>query len=196
LAFAKDEITELEKAYAKLGKRKAIKKLTQFEATRTNATSSELNDFRVIHYSAHGVADDLRPEATGIYFTRYDRQGKPIASFVGLDDVYGLKLSADLVVLSACETALGKNVRGEGIVGLTRGFMYAGSASVLSSLWEVNEFHTANLMGLFYKELFAGKQPPPAALRLAQREMWRQNLPPYYWAGFNLQGEWRLKQPF
>lgn len=196
LAFAKDEITALEKAYAKLGKRKAIKKLTQFDATRTNATSSELNDFRVIHYSAHGVADDLRPEATGIYFTRYDRQGKPIASFVGLDDVYGLKLSADLVVLSACETALGKNVRGEGIVGLTRGFMYAGSASVLSSLWEVNEFHTANLMGLFYKELFEGKQPPPAALRLAQREMWHQKLPPYYWAGFNLQGEWRLKQPF
>jgi CHAT domain-containing protein/Tfp pilus assembly protein PilF len=196
LAFAKDEMQRIKKAYAKLENPKGLKELTDYEANRTNAISSTLADFRVIHYSAHGVADDLRPEASGIYFTRYDRHGKATPNFVGLDDVYGLKLSADLVVLSACETALGKEVKGEGIVGLTRGFMYAGSTSVLSSLWEVNEFHTANLMGLFYKGMFEGKQPPAAALRLAQREMWRQKLPPYYWAGFNLQGEWRLKQPF
>ncbi len=196
LAFAKDEIKEIRSAFAKLGAGKNLSPQTGYDATRQNAISATVQNFRIIHYSAHGVADDSRPEASGIYLSRYDRQGREIPNFVGLSDVYSLKLSADLVVLSACETALGKEVRGEGILGLTRGFMYAGSATVVSSLWEVNEFHTATLMGLFYKGMFEDRQPPTAALRMAQREMWRQKLPPYYWAGFNLYGEWRLKQPF
>ncbi|HXM46371.1 MAG TPA: CHAT domain-containing protein [Pyrinomonadaceae bacterium] len=196
LAFAKDEIDGIESAFAKLGPGRELVPFKTYDATRQNGTSVKLQSFRIIHYSAHGVADDARPEASGIYLSSYDRQGREIPNFMGLSDIYNLKLSADLVVLSACETALGKQVPGEGIVGLTRGFMHAGSASVVSSLWEANEFHTARLMRDFYDGMFDKKQSPAAALRAAQREMWRQKLPPYYWASFNLYGDWRLKQPF
>ena len=196
LAFAQQEIGGIKTAFSKLRTPTGLQPFTRYDATRRNATSSTLFNFRIIHYSAHGVADDVRPEASGIYFSRYDRRGRAIPNFVGLSDIYNLKLSSDLVVLSACDTALGKEIRGEGIVGLTRGFMFAGSDAVISTLWEVNEFHTANLMSLFYNGLFDHKQPPVAALRLAQRELWRQKLPPYYWAGLSLHGEWRLKQPF
>jgi len=142
------------------------------------------------------VADDVRPEATGIYFSSYDRKRRRIPNFVGLSDVFSLQLASDLVVLSACETALGKEIRGEGMIGLTRGFMHAGSGAVISSLWEVNEFHSAHLMRMLYQGIFEKKQAPAAALRAAQREMWRQKLPPYYWSGFIFQGEWRMKQAF
>ena len=196
LAFAKNEIDGIESAFAKLGPGRKLVPFTSYDATRQNGTSAKLQGFRIIHYSAHGVADDARPEASGLYLSSYDRQGREIPNFMGLSDIYNMKLSADVVVLSACETALGKQVPGEGIVGLTRGFMHAGSASVVSSLWEANEFHTAKLMSDFYSGMFENKQSPAAALRAAQREMWRQKLPPYYWASFNLYGDWRLKQPF
>lgn len=193
LNFSRDEIKAIEEAFAKSPSAKGIKTWTDYEATRRNALSPDLLKYKIIHYSAHGVADDERPEAGGLYFTRYDRSGSEIPYFVSLRDIYDMKLASDLVVLSACETALGKDVRGEGLVGLTRGFMHAGSPRVVSTLWRVNQFYTAQLMKSFYNNMLAGKVPPAAAaaLRAAQRKMWEQDLSPYLWAGFVFYGDWR-----
>ena len=104
-----------------------------------------------------------------------------------------LHLDADLVVLSACQTALGKEIRGEGLIGLTRGFMDAGATRVLASLWSVEDRATAELMGGFYRAMLRDKLSPAAALRRAQLKTaaspGRQS--PYFWAGFSLQGEWK-----
>jgi CHAT domain-containing protein len=98
------------------------------------------------------------------------------------------------VVLSACQTSLGKEIRGEGLVGLTRGFMYAGARRVMSSLWKVDDAGTSKLMERFYRGMLGQKKlSPAAALRAAQIEMWKQRdfQSPYYWAGFVLQGDWK-----
>lgn len=122
-----------------------------------------------------------------------DAEGKPQNGFLRANDIYNLKLPAELVVLSACQTGLGKEVKGEGLVGLTRGFMYAGAARVVVSLWNVNDRATADLMTKFYEKMLKQGQPPAAALRAAQVEMWKQKQwhSPYYWAAFTMQGEWR-----
>jgi hypothetical protein len=122
-----------------------------------------------------------------------DSDGRPLEGFVGLQDVYNLRAPVDLVVLSACRTALGKEVRGEGLIGLTRGFMYAGASSVVASLWEVNDEATAELMKRFYSNVLGRGMTPSAALRDAQNSIrrepqWRS---PHYWAAFTLQGEHR-----
>ena len=110
-----------------------------------------------------------------------------------MNTIYNLRLSADLVVLSACQTALGKEVAGEGLVGLTRGFMYAGARRVIASLWQVSDVATAELMKRFYDGLLQRQLPAAAALRRAQMEMARDPrwASPYYWAGFVLQGDWQ-----
>jgi CHAT domain-containing protein len=104
-----------------------------------------------------------------------------------------LNLPADLVVLSACETGLGEEIKGEGLIGLTRGFMYAGAERVLVSSWRVDDEATAQLMGKFYQGMLKEGLRPAAALRAAQLAMWQQQRwrAPYYWAAFTLQGEWR-----
>jgi CHAT domain-containing protein len=115
-----------------------------------------------------------------------------------LPEVYNLRLPAELVVLSACQTALGEQVRGEGLVGLTRGFMYAGARRVVASLWMVDDVATAELMKRFYAGMLGPqRQQPAAALRAAQVAMWQQQRwrTPYYWAGFVVQGEWRGEEP-
>jgi CHAT domain-containing protein len=122
-----------------------------------------------------------------------DEKGKTQNGFLRLRHIFNLNLPAELVVLSACETGLGEDVKGEGLVGLTRGFMYAGSPRVLVSLWSVNDQGTSELMSRFYKKMLQEGQKPAAALRAAQIEMlqtsqWKE---PYYWAAFTLQGEWR-----
>jgi len=113
--------------------------------------------------------------------------------FLRADDIYNMRLRADLVVLSACRTALGKEIRGEGLVGLTRAFMYAGAPRIIASLWRIPDSATAELMMRFYRGLLRDNLAPAAALRRAQLEL--ANHPryrdPYYWAGFVLEGEWR-----
>ena len=122
-----------------------------------------------------------------------DRRGKPQDGFLRLLDIYNLELNADLVVLSACQTALGKQIDEEGLVGLTRGFMYAGAPRVMASLWKVDDEATTVMMEKFYEGVLKNRQTPAQALRSAQ--MWMQSQSewksPYYWAGFVLQGEWR-----
>jgi CHAT domain-containing protein len=122
-----------------------------------------------------------------------DQSGQPQDGFLSLSEIYNLRLNTDLVVLSACQTGLGRQVRGEGLVGLTRGFMYAGSPRVVASLWAVGDRATAELMRRFYTAMLKRKLPPAAALRAAQLSMMREARwsAPQEWAGFVFQGEWR-----
>lgn len=164
-----------------------------FEANRENASSDVLSDYRVLHFATHGLLDTKHPEFSGLVFSLFDANGKPRDGFLRLNQIYNLNLNSDLVVLSACQTALGKDVRGEGLIGLTRGFMYAGAKRVVASLWKVEDSATAEFMKRFYQNLLVKKLPPAAALRQAQVEL--KQIPrfrsPYFWAGFALQGEWR-----
>jgi CHAT domain-containing protein/Tfp pilus assembly protein PilF len=164
-----------------------------FEASRETATSKDLSQYRIVHFATHGLLDNEHPELSGLVLSLVGPDGKPRDGFLDLEDVYNLNLPSDLVVLSACETALGKEVRGEGMVGLTRGFMYAGASRVVASLWKVDDVATAQLMGNFYKAMLQDGMRPAAALRQAEVKMWRQKRwsDPYYWAAFTLQGEWK-----
>jgi CHAT domain-containing protein len=164
-----------------------------FDATRELALSSSLAGVPVLHFATHGYVDEARPELSGLVLSLFDREGRPRDGFLRLDDIYNLDLSADLVVLSACRTGLGRSVRGEGVVGLARAFMYAGAPRVITTLWTVDDAATAALMTEFYRILMTEGRPPSEALRGAQLRMqqqprWRH---PYYWAGFTLNGEWR-----
>jgi CHAT domain-containing protein len=164
-----------------------------FNANRSIATSGELSNYRYVHFATHGYVDTSRPALSAIVLSLVDEQGKPQDGFLRTHDIYNLKLPAELVVLSACETGLGKEVKGEGLEGLTRGFMYAGARRVVVSLWNVNDKATAGLMQQLYVGMLKNKKTPAAALRDAQIRMLRVNQwqSPYYWAGFVLQGEWR-----
>jgi CHAT domain-containing protein/Tfp pilus assembly protein PilF len=163
-----------------------------FEANRTAAMSEELIKYRIIHFATHSFLDSTHPELSSIALSMLDRQGKPQNGFLRAHEVYNLKLGAELVVLSGCRTGLGKEVKGEGLYGMTRGFMYAGSKRVVVSLWDVQDQATARLMTDFYRGLLGPKRPQTAAaLRAAQIAIWREGRwkAPYYWAGFVLQGE-------
>ncbi len=162
-----------------------------FKASRATATSDGLRQYRIVHFATHGVLDSERPELSGVVFSLVDEQGAAQDGFLRLHDIYNLNLPAELVVLSACQTGLGKEIRGEGLVGLTRGFMYAGAARVVASLWQVNDAATAELMGHFYRGMMREGLRPTAALQAAQVEMWEKGRTPYYWAAFVLQGEWK-----
>lgn len=172
----------------------ASKSVFDFAASRTAATSADLSQYRILHFATHGFLNSLNPELSGLVMSLVDEQGKPQNGYLLAPEIYNLKLPAtELVVLSACQTGLGKEVRGEGIVGLTRGFMYAGSPRVVVSLWSVNDRSTSDLMKHFYEALLSKGQRPAAALRTAQLEMLKQKQwqAPYFWSAFGLQGEWR-----
>ena len=145
-----------------------------FDASRARALSPELAQYRDLHFATHGELDSRRPELSKLVLSLFDEKGRPEDGFLRLNDIYNLHLDADLVVLSACRTALGQEIRGEGLVGLTRGFMYAGAARVLASLWSVEDRATADLMESFYRERLRQGLSPAAALRRAQLEMARQ----------------------
>jgi CHAT domain-containing protein len=130
---------------------------------------------------------------SAIVLSLVDERGRPQNGFLRLNEIYNLNLPADLVMLSACQTGLGKEIKGEGLVGLTRGFMYAGAARVGASLWKVDDSATAALMQRFYQAMLKESKSPSAALRAAQLEMLKQKRwqSPYYWAAFTMQGEWK-----
>ena len=168
-------------------------KALDFRANRATATGAELGRYRYLHFATHGLLDSERPGLSALALSLVDERGNPQDGFLRAHEIYNLNLPAEMVVLSACQTGLGKEIKGEGLVGLTRGFMYAGAARVVVSLWNVNDKATSELMAKFYQKILKDGQSPAAALRSAQVEMWRQRQwqAPYYWAAFTLQGEWR-----
>jgi CHAT domain-containing protein len=166
---------------------------TDFRANRATAISPDLASYRIVHFATHGLLNSQHPELSGLVFSLVDKNGNAQDGFLTLQDIYNLNLPADLVVLSACETGLGKEISGEGLIGLTRGFMYAGASRVVASLWNVSDIATAHLMAEFYRSMEKDGLPPAAALRAAQVKMLQQKrwASPYYWAAFQLQGEWK-----
>ena len=168
-----------------------------FEATHARVTTGELGEYLYVHFATHGEIDTRYPKLSSLVLSRLDTEGRVVENgSLRLQDIYALELdSVDMVVLSACETALGREIRGEGLMSLTRGFLYAGAERVAATLWQVQDQTTAELMKHFYRNLFEEDLAPAAALRRAQLAVRDAhdgaNAFPYYWAGFVLQGEWR-----
>jgi CHAT domain-containing protein/predicted negative regulator of RcsB-dependent stress response len=164
-----------------------------FDASRAMATDPALGQYRIVHFATHGILDRENPELSAIVLSLVDRQGRPQDGYLRLHDIYNLNLPVELVVLSGCDTGLGKEFKGEGLVGLTRGFMYAGAARVMASLWKVEDEPTAILMRNFYRNMLKEGLPPATALRKAQIALWQSGdwRQPNYWAAFVIQGEWR-----
>jgi CHAT domain-containing protein/tetratricopeptide (TPR) repeat protein len=164
-----------------------------FDASRAAIAGPDLADYRFVHVATHGFFNDAHPELSGILLSLVDRDGRPQDGFFSAADVFNLKLGADLVTLSGCRTGLGEEVRGEGLVGLTHAFMYAGASRVVATLWKVDDAASAELMVRFYRGM-TGARPlaPAAALRAAQGSLRAQKRweAPYYWAAFQLLGEW------
>lgn len=163
-----------------------------FDANLQFATNPELSNYNIVHFATHGILNSERPELSGIVLSLFDEQGNAQNGFLRLHEVFNLNLPADLVVLSACETGLGKEIRGEGLVGLTRGFMYAGATRVLVSLWKVDDKATAEFMTQFYRLMLEDGLTPAEALNATQKYMQQHSdwSHPYYWAAFTLQGDW------
>jgi len=171
-------------------------KVVGFKANRAAATSPLLKQFKIVHFATHGIVNNKHPELSGIVLSMVDKHGQEQEGYLTLHDIYYLNLPIDLVVLSACRTGVGKQVPGEGLIGLMRGFMHAGTQTIVVSLWDVDDEATAELMKRFYQHMLGKDQlPPAAALRQAKLEMmvhpnekWHA---PYYWAGFIVQGDWK-----
>jgi CHAT domain-containing protein/tetratricopeptide (TPR) repeat protein len=189
LPFSREEA----EAIATLAPARQVLKATGFQASRARITNGDLGRYRYLHFATHGLLNAEHPELSGLVLSLVDEAGRPQDGFLRLHEIYNLRLTAEVVVLSACQTALGKEVRGEGLIGLTRGFMYAGAPRVVASLWQVDDLATAELMKRFYTGMLKDGLRPAAALRAAQLELWKQKprSAPFYWAAFVLQGEWR-----
>ncbi|WP_445304490.1 CHAT domain-containing protein [Microcoleus sp. Pol7_B2] len=189
LAFSRQEAQTISSLFPSASSRQIF----DFDASRTTATDGSLANYQIVHLATHGMANNKNPELSGIVMSMVDDKGNLVNGFLRLTDIFNLKLAANLVVLSACQTGMGQNVKGEGMVGLTRGFMYAGAQRVAVSLWSVDDEGTAVLMQKFYQKMVQQKVAPAAALRAAQMEMMQQEKwkSPYYWAAFTLQGEWK-----
>jgi CHAT domain-containing protein len=167
---------------------------SSFDANRAKAMDGELGAYRIVHFATHGLLDDKHPELSGIVLSMVNEKGQAQDGFLQLQDIYDLRLPVDLVVLSACRTGIGKQIRGEGLIGLSRGFMYAGAARIVASLWKVDDDATAALMERFYWHLIKQKVSPSAALKAAKLDIMKSRVAwraPYYWAGFVLQGDWK-----
>jgi CHAT domain-containing protein len=195
-------LVRFDRLYASRGEAEAIRELApksdvlealDFQASRDTAMSPGLSQYRILHFATHGLLNSSHPELSGLVLSLVDSRGRPRDGFLQAHEIYNLKLGAELVVLSACQTALGKEIRGEGLVGLTQAFMHAGSPAVLASLWRVADVATAELMKRFYQGLLQQKLSPAEALRAAQLSIRKEArwAAPYYWAGFTLQGEWQ-----
>jgi CHAT domain-containing protein len=188
LLFSREEAREIASMFPESERLQAL----DFEANRQLATSDTLSQYRIVHFATHGFLNSVNPALSGLILSLANPEGTPDNGFLRLHDIFNLNLPAELVVLSACQTALGEELRGEGLVGLTRGFMYAGAKRVAVSLWSVDDRGTSVLMSEFYRQMLEGDLSPAAALRQAQLKLLQQEdwQSPYYWAAFTMQGEW------
>jgi len=162
-------------------------------ASETNASTRDLSQYRVLHFATHGLLDTERPQFTGLVLSLVGNRGAD--GYLRTGEIFNLRLGAPLVMLSACETGLGRERRGEGVIGLTRAFLYAGAPAVGVTLWSVADRSTAVLMTDFYRRLLAADNPAPAAAALRDARLQliegRQYSAPYHWAPFVLVGDWR-----
>jgi CHAT domain-containing protein/Flp pilus assembly protein TadD len=163
--------------------------VTGFDASREAALNPALAKYQMIHFATHGLLHSSHPELSGLILSLYCEGGDVQNGFLRAYEIAELDLPVELVVLSACETAVGAELHGEGVISLTRAFMMAGAARVVVTLWSVNDHATAELMASFYRAMLQKDLTPAAALRAAQIEMIDRE--PYYWAGFVYQGEWQ-----
>lgn len=167
-----------------------------FDANRDFVLKGNLRNFRNLHFTTHGWLQTQDADLSALVLSQIDANGRPRNGFLRASDIVRLDLPADLVVLSACETGLGKEIRGEGLVGLPQAFMAAGATRVLVSLWPVDDLASSILMGKFYHGYIAEGRSPAAALREAQITMWHSSRrAPFYWGAFELQGDWRPASP-
>jgi CHAT domain-containing protein/tetratricopeptide (TPR) repeat protein len=162
-----------------------------FDATRERLLNTNLADYRVVHLATHGFVDVDRPELSSVILSRFDQAGNPIDESIRMQDIYAMKLNADLVVLSACKTGTGKEIKGEGVMGLNTAFLQAGARSVVSTLWQVEDNAANHLMKEFYSQMVSGGMAPSAALRAAQIKLYQdpQFRSPFFWAAFTIQGD-------
>ena len=160
-------------------------------ASEDNVRTRDMNNYRVVHIATHGLLDAQRPQFTGVVLSLVGNKSND--GFLRTDEIFNLRMNPSLVMLSACETGLGKEKRGEGVIGLTRAFMYAGAPTVGVSLWSVADKSTADLMTDFYKRYLGASPSPSGAMRDAQLSMIsaRKYSAPFYWAPFVLVGEWK-----
>ena len=166
-----------------------------FDATRETAMSPRIGEYQIVHFATHGFLDSEHPELSSLVLSKVDQHGVKMSGLLTLPDIYSLDLSAELIVLSACQTALGKEIKGEGLVGLSYSFMSAGSNSVVASLWKVDDRATFVLMSDFYHSMLSRGVAPVAALRAAKLKMLQDKSlsAPYYWAGFVFQGDYQAR---
>jgi CHAT domain-containing protein len=167
--------------------------LTGVDASRSRLLGADLDQYRYIHFATHGLVDARYPALSSLLLTQFDGAGHPQDGYLRQRDIYNLDLNADLVVLSACDTALGRDIRGEGLIGMTQAFMFAGARSLVVSLWKVDDAATEELMARFYEGLLADGLRPAQALRQAQLSLAQERRygHPFFWSGFVLTGEWR-----
>ncbi len=166
------------------------------DASEDNMDTRDISKYRVLHIATHGLLNAERPQFTGVVLSLVGNRSED--GFLRTDEVFNLHLGSPLVMLSACETGLGKEKRGEGVMGLTRAFIYAGAPTVGVSLWSVADKSTADLMADFYRRLLSTPSSGPAgvsasaAMRDAQLAMitGKKYSAPFYWAPFVLVGDW------
>ncbi len=170
---------------------KAADSFSGFAANRDRLLNTDLSAYKVLHFATHGIVFDDRPELSGIVLSRFGEQGQQMNEFIRLQDIYGMKLNADLVVLSACDTGVGKEVKGEGIMSLNTAFLQSGARSVLASLWKVEDGAAQKLMKEFYSGISIENLTPSESLRRAQISLAKdpRYASPFYWAAFTLQGD-------
>lgn len=163
---------------------------TDFRVQRAAAEEALGDGYRVVHFATHGILNDEHPELSGIVTSLVDEAGRTQDGFLRAQDVYGLRVTADLVVLSACETALGKLLRGEGITGLVHAFLHGGADTVVASKWRVEDVATQELMAEVYRRLLTEGATPASALRDAQMKLFRlrRTRAPFFWAAFEVHG--------
>ena len=187
LTWAAQEVRAIETAAGA----SRVHPLVGFSATADQVRSLDWSRYAVVHFATHAFLNPVQPDLSNIVLSRLDAAGHPQPGALWFSDVASMHMPVDLVVLSACQTANGDPLPGEGLVGLSWSFLIAGSRRVVGSLWDVDDAATAALMGHFYQALYHGSQSPAEALRSAQRAI--ANVPrwsnPYYWAGFTIEGD-------
>lgn len=167
--------------------------ISGFSANREIFLKSDISDYKVIHLATHGILNEENPELSGIVLSQYDKQGNMRDGLVWLQDIYGFNLATDLVVLSACDTGIGKEIKGEGLMSLANGFLQSGAKTVIASQWKVDDFASLELMNYFYQSLTDEHITSSQALRKAQISMYHKSRSPNDWAAFTIYGDFQNK---